>query len=180
MTDESDLANLEFSISEARSHYRRAVDHLALVVKEAGGDAEVAQQLQTLAQEFGVPFIFDHLPLRAAEWGFAKPELVSASVGRDRLVDVVGIANAAEGDLSDLVTTRENILCARDPQRARRYNIQGRDAVLDIANRQVHFVDAETFEPLIFERVEPTGGPDVSLQVMLNAVTRNRQRERDR
>jgi len=180
-TDDAELINLEHGIEERRRAYLRARDHLRLMMKDAGADPEAADHLAASADEFGADHTVGRLAYEPSRYGLTPDSLLLEPARRARLRDVLEEVTDQNGRLGMEINAREAILCRRDPNRERRYNIDGRDAGLDRLRKTMRYLDDHTSEVLTLESVEPLGAPDriPELHAELRLAKR-RRRDRER
>lgn len=176
--DENELINLAKEIEDSRKHYFRSRDHFRLALNEIGGAEESVDKLLTLAEEFGVDHVAERLTDSPRELGFSRPYAVGKGPEHDRVVDLLSVAKDADRELCELTARRENILCERNPGRARRYNIAGQEVIFNVEQGKVRAMDSDREEPLRIELVPPRGFPDRSLE-QLRRRDRNRDDDRD-
>lgn len=162
--DDNELLNIAKEIDEARKHYFRSRDHFRLALKELGAGDNAFESMLALAEEFGVDHVAERLSDSGRELGFSRPYGVGQGPDRDRVIDLLAVAKDADRDLCQLVAARETILCNRNPQHIRRYNIDGQEVVFNVEKGKVRVMDSDREEPLRIELVPPTGFPDRSLE----------------
>jgi hypothetical protein len=172
--DDHELLNLAKEIEDARKHYFRSRDHFRLALKEIGAAEESTEKLLSLAEEFGMDHVSDRLSDSPRELGFSRPYAVGKGDERDRVLDLLTVAKDADRELCELVASRENILCARNRERARRYNIDGQEVIFNVEGGKIRAMDSDREEPLRIDLVPPRGFPERSLEEM-----RRRDRIRD-
>lgn len=117
-----------------------------------------------LADEYGADYAIERMVSTPERLGLERETRLREGLARDRLADALTAAIEANVELGWLVGGRETILCERDPNRERIYNVDGREAVLDVVGQKVRYLDdPDREDTLTIEAVEPREEPTPEL-----------------
>lgn len=178
--DDHELINLAYSIDEVRRDFFRNRDHLQRVLTGLAREENAIGRLVTAAEEFGIEETMARLERAPTAFGCEPVPPAQLAL----LSDVLDAVVSADAELGRLVGAREAILCTQDPSRQRRYNMDGREAILDVDARTMRYVDDDRVSPLEVEVVEPTGILDkdrfAAEREAHEASQKSRRRDRDR
>lgn len=181
-SDQHEVLNLDHSISEARKDYVRARDHLRRILDdhEAGDGAD--RLLLEAAEEFGVEDAMVRFSKTPDAFGSASAKFTPSATAL--LAQTLEAVMAADFDLTRFVACRENILCAEDPARLRRYVFDGREALMDLDGKVIRFEENNSKAPLEIEGVEPSQPTDrdrlAAEREEFEASAKDRRRDRER
>lgn len=134
VTEAPDIDNIQRNIDRARQNYASA---FSLLQKTAPARVSLPN-LTEAAEEFGAQHAVWMLQDNPSRFGLQSP-LTPAEA--QRLTDVLATLNERTEVLDELFAQRENILCAADPTRLRRYCIEARECVIDPFSDKLTFLD---------------------------------------
>lgn len=181
-SDQHELLNLDFSITEVRKDYVRSRDHLRRIMDAHATREDADRLLLDAAEEYGVEEAMGRFSDRPDTFGCVTDKLTANEIVI--LAQTLEALVAADFDLTRFVAFRENILCAEDPDRQRRYNVDGREAVLDLDGKVVRFEEDKSEAPLLVEGIEPQQTIDqerfTAEREVFEASSKDRPRDRDR
>ncbi|ODA66047.1 hypothetical protein A7A08_03061 [Methyloligella halotolerans] len=134
MADTLDINNLQSQIDLARQDYASAVNH---VLSVSPSDINRAVLIE-VCDEFGVEFAVARMQESPGGFGLKRP--VSESEAKEVTAALDELMQRTEL-LDELYARREDILCAADPTRQRRYCIDARECVIDPISDTLTFLD---------------------------------------
>ncbi|MCA9091619.1 MAG: hypothetical protein KDA90_23650, partial [Planctomycetaceae bacterium] len=124
MNDDEDINNLQLQIDRARQNYANAVN----LVRQSTPPRTNRAMLTEATEEFDPEFAVARL--QESPSGFDLKERISDAAAKKLTVALTNLMDRTE-TLDKLYSEREDILCAADPTRNRRYCIDGRECVID-------------------------------------------------
>ncbi len=149
MTEAPDIDNIQLNIERARQNY---VDAMNALRRLAPSTIKI-EALAEAADEFGSEHALRLVQEDPTRFGLVFPIDASAV---DRLNEALITIMERTQTLDELFAEREDLLCAADPTRLRRYCIDARECVVDPISNTVTFLD----DPTRAYRLEPVKTED--------------------
>ena len=134
VNDDEDINNLQLQIDRARQNYASATD----LVRHSTPPRIDRAMLTEATEEFSPEFAVARLQESPARFGLK--ERMSDAAAKKLTVALTNLMERIE-TLDELFSQREDILCAADPTRNRRYCIDGRECVIDPVANTLTFTD---------------------------------------
>lgn len=135
VADDPDINNIQQNIDRARQNYALALQQ----VHERVPSGVDLSRLIEFNEEFGTEHTMRLLEENPRRFGLSGELEADAA---ESLADVLSTLNHRTETLDSLFAKREDILCAADPTRMRRYCIDGRETMIDAVSGTLIFVDA--------------------------------------
>ena len=164
--ESEELMQVQGYLDRARTEYGLLRAALAEALK--GHPGGVLPHLIAHTEEMGVDHTLAALTSTPDRFGLASAEGLPLAQLRVVLPKIADL----NWEMGRLTADRENLLGRLTIADGRVFNVDGREATIDLATHTLRFLDQST-EPLEIEAVEPTGDPSP-------VRTRRRRRERDR
>lgn len=161
MTEAPDIDNIQRNIERARQDYADALNAL----RSLAPSTVKLEAVIEASDEFGTEHALQLVQEDPTRFGLVFPIDASAA---DRLNEALATLMERTQTLDELFAEREDLLCAADPTRLRRYCIDARECVVDPISNTVTFLD----DPQRAYRLQPVKTED---SVVLDARRHERR-----
>jgi hypothetical protein len=148
-----DVTKLQQDIDNERLKFLGLRQKLATALGAFKPPAEMPDQLVAYAEEFGAEEAVKRLGTEPTHFKVDVPAAVRKEIS-PLLLSIVDASNS----LDSMIGQREEVLCAADPARERRYMSFGREFTLDASSKKIRYVDGGE-EPMNLVAVEPRHAP---------------------
>jgi hypothetical protein len=165
-SDRDHLTEIQGYLDRARDEYRQLRSALSEAMR--GHPADLAGHLIAHTEELGVDATLDALSVAPERFGLASADGLPMAQLRVLLPEIAD----RNWEIGGLTGEREDLLGRHTIADGRIFNLDGREATLDLATKRFRYLD-QTAEPIDIVAVETDGGLPPTRK-------RSRRRERDR
>jgi hypothetical protein len=156
-----DVSDLQNAIATARAAYLEARKTLDITLAGHKISGQGTDELLAIAEEYGPHNVFALLARKPSPL-----EIVLPATAETTLTPLLTRTVDADYALGSLLAKRENMLCAADPTRQRRYNLQGREFIFDVTKGTMTFLDDPTHPVHAnLRRGQPASQPEPGLKL---------------